>query len=287
MTSFQPSTSSARQNNDGAAKLRVLDLFSGIGGFSLGLERTGGFETVAFCEQSFFCTDVLKKHWPKVPVYDDVRTLSAIDLAHDGIGTIDVVCGGFPCQDISSAGHKVGLSGERSGLWSEYARLILELRPAYVIVENVAALLNRGAADVCADLAAIGYDCEWHCISASAMGAPHHRDRFWLVAYPNDSSEPAISQHDEARGLSQAGGDYVAHTERRQRPLGWHLEGMRRQWECVAQNAPWFTEDSPIGLGVDDGLPHRMDRLSALGNAVVPQIPELIGRAILEARAAA
>lgn len=265
-----------------AARLRVLDLFSGIGGFSLGLERTQGFETIAFCEIDPFCRRVLAKHWPNVRQFNDVTKLRGED-----VGPVDVICGGFPCQDISSAGRKVGLSGERSGLWSEYARLILELRPAYVVVENVAALLNRGAAEVCGDLAAIGYDCEWHCISASALGAPHHRDRFWLVAYPNDRGEPVLSKHDEARGLPATGRDHVAYAERGQRPLGWHLEGMRRQWECVARNAPWFTEDSPIGLGVDDGLPHRMDRLSALGNAVVPQIPELIGRAILQARAAA
>lgn len=263
-------------------KLRVLDLFSGIGGFSLGLERTGGFETVAFCEIDPFCRRVLAKHWPHVRQFEDVTKLRGED-----VGPVDVICGGFPCQDVSSAGRKVGLSGKRSGLWSEYARLVLEIRPAYVIVENVAALLNRGAADVCADLAAIGYDCEWHCISASAMGAPHHRDRFWLVAYPNDSSKPARSKHDEARVLSPAGRYHVANTKRGQRPLGWHLEGMRGQWERVARNAPWFNENSPIGLGVDDGLPHRMDRLAALGNAVVPQIPELIGRAILAAQEAA
>ena len=263
-------------------KLRVLDLFSGIGGFSLGLERTGGFETVAFCEIDPFCRRVLAKHWPHVRQFEDVTKLKGED-----VGPVDVICGGFPCQDVSSAGRKVGLSGKRSGLWSEYARLILELRPAYVIVENVAALLNRGAANVCADVAAIGYDCEWHCISASAMGAPHHRDRFWLVAYPDDRSEPAFAKHDEARGMPAIGRDHAANTERRQRPLGWHLEGMRGQWERVAGNAPWFTENSPIGLGVDDGLPHRMDRLAALGNAVVPQIPELIGRAILAAQEAA
>src|SRR5690554_7851105 len=117
-------------------KLKVLDLFSGIGGFSLGLERTGGFETVAFCEIEPFPRRVLAKHWPEVPCYDDVRELTAARLAADGI-SVDVICGGFPCQDISSSGAKAGLEGKRSGLWIEYCRLIGELRPAYTVVENV------------------------------------------------------------------------------------------------------------------------------------------------------
>ncbi len=127
--------------------LRVLDLFSGIGGFSLGLERTGGFKTVAFCEIESFPRKVLAKHWPEVPIYEDVRQLTVERLATDGI-SVDVICGGFPCQDISVAGKGAGLAGERSGLWSEFARLIGEIRPRYAIVENVAALLSRGLGDV-------------------------------------------------------------------------------------------------------------------------------------------
>jgi DNA (cytosine-5)-methyltransferase 1 len=164
--------------------LQVLDLFSGIGGFSLGLERTGGFKTVAFCEIEPFPRKVLVKHWPEVPQYEDVRTLTAERLAADGIA-VDVICGGFPCQDISTAGKGAGLAGERSGLWREIARLVGELRPSYVIVENVSALLGRGLGTVLGDLAEIGYDAEWHCIPASHVGAPHRRDRIWIVAYPN------------------------------------------------------------------------------------------------------
>ena len=160
--------------------MRVLDLFSGIGGFSLGLERAG-FETVAFCEIDKKCHKVLNKHWPDVPIFEDVCTLTKELLDERGI-TVDVICGGFPCQDISLAGKGAGIEGERSGLWTEYARIISELRPKFVIVENVAALLSRGLDRVLGDLAEIGYDAEWHCIPASAVGAPHRRDRIWIVA---------------------------------------------------------------------------------------------------------
>jgi DNA (cytosine-5)-methyltransferase 1 len=232
--------------------LRVLDLFSGIGGFSLGLERAG-MRTIAFCEIDPFCRRVLAKHWPDVPIYDDVRTLSATRLAADGIG-VDVICGGFPCQDISTAGSGAGLAGERSGLWREYARLVGEVRPAYVIVENVSALLGRGLGDVLGDLASIGYDAEWDCIPAAAVGAPHPRDRIWIVAHPHQE------RCFEARGL--AAPPAVSAWSRTTR--GW---------------AHWSTEP---GVGrVADGVPRWMDRVGALGNAVVPQIPELIGRALM------
>ena len=158
--------------------LKVLDLFSGIGGFSLGLERAG-MRTVAFCEIDPYCRGVLRKHWPTVPIFDDVRTLAAADVPG-----VDVICGGFPCQDISSAGKGEGLAGLRSGLWKEYLRLISDIRPRFVLVENVAALAYRGLLEILGNLTNIGYDAEWHCIPASAVGAPHLRERFWIVAYP-------------------------------------------------------------------------------------------------------
>ena len=240
-------------------KLRLLDLFSGIGGFSLGLERTGGFETVAFCEIEPFPRKVLAKHWPKVPCYDDVRTLTAERLRADGIG-VDVICGGFPCQDLSLSGKLAGLRGERSGLWSEIVRLVYDLRPQFLIVENVANLLNgpseqRGEwfGQVLGDLARCGYDAEWENIPAAAVGAPHSRERVWIVSYPSQINERPIL---EAARISQ------------------QLRGIfRRDW-ADRQNQPEI-------LRVDDGLPSPMDAFGALGNAVVPQIPELIGRAIL------
>jgi DNA (cytosine-5)-methyltransferase 1 len=265
----------------GVDKLRVLDLFSGIGGFSLGLERTGGFETVAFCEIEAFPRKVLAKHWPEVPCYDDVRTLTAERLDADGIA-VDVITGGFPCQDISVAGNQAGLGeGTRSGLWSEIIRLTCELRPQFVIVENVANLLSgpsekRGGwfGRVLGDLAECGYDAEWQNIRAAAVGLPHERQRAWLVAYPAEVGRIVF-------GHSAPGATYqrsIPHSfgsfEHR-----WKREDGRHSMERVG----WSVK--PAIRGSNDGLPTELDksRVGALGNAVVPQIPELIGRAILAA----
>lgn len=308
------------------SKLRVLDLFSGIGGFSLGLERTGGFETVAFCEIEDYPRRVLAKHWPDVPIYDDVRTLTHERLQQDGIA-VDVICGGFPCQDISFAGKGAGLAGERSGLWREFARLIDEIRPRYALVENVAALLYRGLGDVLGGLAEIGYDAEWHCIPASSVGAPHRRDRIWIVAYPvADAGGGRCSRPDcrqiqqpwraEAVGTSQvladANGAGLEWRPRLAEHLAKQLAAIERGGAGQAMGDParelpyrsrsiseqagwrepsdasWWLAEPDVGR-VAHGVPSRVDRLRALGNAVVPQIPELIGRAILlaEGRAAA
>lgn len=277
------------------SKLRVLDLFSGIGGFSLGLERTGGFETVAFCEIEPFPRKVLAKHWPEVPCYDDVRTLTADRLAADGIA-VDVICGGFPCQDISVAGRGLGLAGERSGLWSEIARLVGELGPRYLIVENVAALLGRGLGDVLGDLASLGYDAQWHSIPASALGACHHRDRIWIIAYPQQIGEGGAASPRFAIGLGEglerlvkewASGVYPHYREERgQGRLIKSLPGFPDlSWgqDCrsVADIIDRAAVYAPALCRSDDGIPNRLDRVGACGNAVVPQIPELIGHAIL------
>ncbi len=239
------------------SKLRVLDLFSGIGGFSLGLERTGGFETVAFCEIEAFPRKVLAKHWPNVPCYHDVRELTGTML-----GNIDCITAGFPCQDISLSGRGTGISGERSGLWSEVARLVSELLPSFVILENSPALLVRGFNAVLSDLAKIGYDAQWHCIPAAYAGAPHLRDRIWIVAYPMQN-----------RGISTAIGN-----------LDWKIL-YQAEWPEIADatggHTTWAPE--PNVVRVANGLPSIVDRRSSLGNAVVPQIPELIGNAILQA----
>lgn len=251
--------------------MNVLDLFSGIGGFSLGLERAG-MRTVAFCEIDPFCREVLRKHWPTVPIHDDVRQLRGrnrqvgyhlsypVDRTVYGPHKIDVICGGFPCQDISLAGAGLGIEGERSGLWSEYSRLIGEIRPRFVIVENVSALLHRGMDKVLGDLATLGYDAEWHCIPASAIGAIHDRDRLWIIAYPNEAGVGSQPHFLTTAGIEASRRD---HADR----LG------------LADLRPW-TAFADI-LRAPYGLPGTMDRLKGLGNAVVPQIPEAIGRAIM------
>jgi DNA (cytosine-5)-methyltransferase 1 len=277
-------------------KLRVLDLFSGIGGFSLGLERTGGFETVAFCEIEEYPRRVLAKHWPGVPIYDDVRTLTADTLRRDGIG-VDVICGGFPCQDISSAGLRKGLEGERSGLWREYARLISELRPQFVIVENVADLLHRGLGAVLGDLAAVGYDAEWHCIPTCGLGADHIRDRVWIIAYPDSAGAQKPKQRGRKQRPPKMGKDAaIDHANANRSGLPGRVQA-RTLREDARAISPWIGlafgaapafpglngAGSPVLGRGENGIPHRVDRVRAIGNAVVPQIPELIGRAILKA----
>ena len=252
-------------------KLKVLDLFSGIGGFSLGLERTGGFDTVAFCEIEPFPRKVLAKHWPEVPCYEDVTKLTGNILRRDGI-SVDVITGGFPCQDISVAGKQAGIGeGTRSGLWSECERLLGELRPQYAIFENVTNLLSgpseqpgRWFSRILCDLAEIGYDAEWHDIPASYVGAPHRRSRIWIIAYPKRTGRQGLIANDSL--------------------LGSEIEAY--PFSCygsVERGRPVVSGSLPLRTG--DGVSLAMDRrrIKACGNAVVPQIPELIGRAILEA----
>lgn len=245
--------------------MKVLDLFSGIGGFSLGLDRAG-FETVAFCEASPYCQKVLAKHWPGIPIHDDIRTLDGEQYR----GTVELVCGGFPCQDLSIAGHKRGIDGSRSGLFREMLRVVSECGPRFVIFENVAELLigERGQwfAVFLNELAQIGLDAEWHCVSASSVGANHRRARIWIVAYP--------------------AGDPIK---------GSIFEGAPRQelFKCKPRGSTWgpvpgthWSAPQPRITCLDDGVSEWVGAVSGYGNAVVPQIPELIGRAILASEAA-
>tara|TARA_R110000824_G_scaffold371172_1_gene560850 strand:- start:616 stop:1527 length:912 start_codon:yes stop_codon:yes gene_type:complete len=160
---------------------KVLDLFSGIGGFSRGLGLTGGFETVAFCEIEKFPQKVLTKHWPNVPIYEDVRNVTAEQLRSDGIFP-NVITGGFPCQDISIAGKGAGINGSSSGLWFEYQRIIADIRPKYAIVENVSALLGRGLSVVLGGLAEVGYDAAWTVYDSQHFGVPQRRRRVYILA---------------------------------------------------------------------------------------------------------
>jgi DNA (cytosine-5)-methyltransferase 1 len=270
--------------------LRVLDLFSGIGGFSLGLERAG-MKTAAFCEIDPKARLVLRKHWPDVPIFEDVAALTAADMPEK----IDVICGGFPCQDISLAGKGAGLAGERSGLWFQFHRLISEIRPSWVIIENVSALRSRGLDTILGGLAALGYDAEWHCIPAAAVGAPHRRDRVWIVAHMANASGERCGGKESGK-LELAGGTETVGTsetvadarrigspEPRQLGISIGPEANSRTQAVGSFDGSFkhhWTTEPDVGR-VAYGVPKRMDRLKQLGNAVVPQIPEMIGQAIM------
>lgn len=281
---------------------------------------------------------MLEKHWPEVPRFDDIRALT-------GLPHVDVLCGGFPCQDVSNAGKRAGIKeGNRSGLWLEYARLISEIKPKAIIIENVSALRGRGLARVLADLAARGYDAEWDCIPAAAVGAPHRRDRIFIIANTNSlklrqqpgrqqwqgGADTVLSPGDGATGLvanTHSGGFALQRgcgvLDSKRTTLGDDADGCGRAPEVAdAGRAPrgpetghavtgaggeavqsgqeeprrcgplggwpqttrsdWWEFEPPVGR-VANGVPRRVDRLKALGNAVVPQVAEHIGRLVIEA----
>lgn len=327
-------------------KLKVLDLFSGIGGFSIGLERTGGFETVAFCEIEEFPRKVLNKHWPDVPIYNDVRTLE-----HDG--AIDVICGGYPCQPFSVAGNRKGEEDDRH-LWPAMFSLIKKHRPTWVIGENVAGHINMGLDNVLADLEGENYECRAFVIPACAVGANHRRDRIWIIGNAKHNGQFAAAKsrsfeasiRDNAQRQNQTSeferADLLSANAKRERYSGRskNTNCLDREWqgsenkrddrsevrreastrfECNENDAPnaickrvqgeqsrqvqgesafswcenvrriedYFNRSDipqPLICREDDGFSGRVDRLKSLGNAVVPQIPEIIGNAILEAK---
>ena len=255
--------------------MRVGSLFAGIGGFDLGMERAG-FTIAWQVENDPYCQRVLAKHWPNVKRYGDITTID-----WGAVEPVDVICGGFPCQDISIAGKGAGLAGARSGLWREYAKAIQALKPKWVIIENVSAIRLRGLEQVLQDLSTSGYDAEWERIQAADIGADHERERVWIVGYPHDGGQSTGAKHDEASGVRRI--RPAADAERRVKPQRLHLASAWREQQSLPWNRVWPDQDSPLGMGVHDGIPARLDRLAALGNAVVPQIVELIGNAILEA----
>ena len=301
--------------------ITIGSLFSGIGGLELGLEcalRDGGFdvETTWQCEADAWCRSILARHWPSAVRYDDVR----------GVGPdaprVDVLCGGFPCQDVSYAGKGAGLAGERSGLWFEFARIVRELRPRIVVVENVAALASRGLDAVLWSLSEAGYDAVWFDVRASDVGAPHRRERLFIVAWNVADSAREFSERSVCRGSRGrepeaqigSGGRAMADTS------GSGLEGQRRLYCDGRGRGSRQTRArgdggtfSVVGRDVD-GLPGRLDlsshvwpvgpdeaqpegepprvakgapmrrqRLKALGNAVVPQVAYVVGCVVVRA----
>lgn len=239
--------------------MTVGSLFAGIGGFDLGFERAG-YEIVWQVEIDEYCRSVLERHFPGADrSVTDVRQAGKHNLAR-----VDVICGGFPCQDISNAGLRRGINeGTRSGLWIEYARIISELRPRFVIVENVAALLERGMGRVIGDLADIGYDAEWETLPICLFGAPQCRERVWIIAYPQSNGlQGRVYQAERERLISEI-------------PASRHwTSGLFANWkEFMAE---------PRVHRMADGFPEKVDQLTALGNAVVPQIAQWIAERIKE-----
>lgn len=267
-------------------KLKLLDTFSGIGGFSYAAERiVGGFETIQFIEWEPYCQRILNQHWPAVPIHSDIQDFNPPAFS------ADVICGGFPCQDISVAGKQAGIKqGTRSGLFYELIRVIRLVRPRYVVLENVAAIITNGLGVVLGELAEAGYDAEWSCIRASDLGACHRRDRWWLVAYPNSNWQREANKIQTGRHTIDDG--VIAHANS-SGPQG--LGGASELRKAGAEKPPrWDPGDpmlspewrgyvsKPLLFRGDDGLSNRVDRIRALGNSVVPQVAAVPLRRVLE-----
>jgi len=232
-------------------------LFSGIGGFELGLERALGCKTVWQVEQDKFCQKVLRKHWPSAQLYDDV-----VDIGSHNLESVDIICGGFPCQGISQAGKMEGLEDERSGLWWEMYRIISELRPKVAVLENVPNLVTLGLREVLGAFAKLGYDAEWTIVSAEQFGAPHLRKRIFIVAYTS-------CKFIKTNGMSSRFSSSFPATNNTFYQTGFEY---------------WRTTKAPTAVcRMDDGIPHRLAKLKALGNAIVPQCSEYIGHCIKNA----
>lgn len=243
------------QDAHGITPLRVLSLFSGIGGLELGLERAGA-TTVGQVELDPYCRTILARHWPEVPRHDDVRTAPAW-WRSELRPAVDLVAGGFPCQPFSDAGRRLGLGDERWG-WPWMRDVVAAVRPRWVLVENVPGLLADVEAfgAVLHDLSDLGFDAEWDVVSACSVGAPHRRRRLFLVAHARGAGLPGLHEAGGEVDLQPAQGD------------------VRGRWP-----------GEPAVARVADGIPRRLVRhpISALGNAVVPAVAERVGRYILDA----
>jgi len=272
-------------------------LFSGIGGFSLGLETAGLAETVAFCDIEDYCQKVLNKHWPHIPIFSDIKELNYETLKAKGINNIDIITGGYPCQPFSVAGRKKGEQDPRH-LWPEYFRLVKELRPTWVIGENVSGHIKQGLDTVLENLESEGYSTRTFSISASSIGANHKRERVWILAHSgrslregtelgkeneNEIGKENANQFERSSSTSQSN---VANSERERLQRSEQYETHTRETstqfptaeQIEATGLHWAIEPD-VGR-VAHGIPNRMDRLKSLGNSLVPQIPFLIANCI-------
>ena len=284
--------------------MRMLDLFSGIGGFALAAKWVweDELDIVGFCEIEKYAQKVLQKNFPGVPIYEDITKLNGKSFKN-----IDLLTGGFPCQDISIAGKGAGLEGARSGLWTEMHRIISEVRPRFALIENVPMLTIRGGTRVIADLAEIGYDCEWQIIGADDVGAWHRRKRIWIVAYLPDTDKQRLERHRGECELGESGEEVKVSresnatnsnssrsnqkSERRKDGLPdtkskfitrfnnqniSNKEQRKFRGGSGRKRKPDFWSVEPNVGRVAHGIPNRVDRLKGLGNAIVPQVAQII-----------
>ena len=286
--------------------LRHLDLFSGLGGFSLGLEATGGFETVAFCDIEKFSRKVLKKHWPNVKQYKDIKELTYEQIKEDTLAPIDIVTGGYPCQPFSIAGSQRGEKDTRH-LWPDMFRIVKECKPTWVIGENVSGHIKLGLDTVLQDLESEGYSVRAFSISASSIGANHQRERVWIIAHSNmentrqhgrriestwdtESIGPRASEETEwssdsnkINGSSERASIVGESSDTNSQGLqGRRSEQQLRKDETERPTSwdSWWESEPSVGR-VANGIPRRVDRLKGLGNSLVPAIPFIIGQSIL------
>lgn len=267
-------------------QMTVGSLFSGVGLCDLGLSWAG-MRHAFFCEVDPFCRSILAKHWPGVPLYEDVRELRGSEVP-----PVDVLCGGFPCQDVSQGGRRAGIKeGTRSGLWYEYARLIGEIQPRYAIIENVRGLLSCGIEIVLRDLAALGYDAEWEVLPAAALGAPHHRERVFLVAYPHGQRADArarlfaplariVGEHQQSVRVS----DWLGvRFDRARKASAREVFGGCVLHRVDDGSAGRLDRPGSVGLLPRELVPVWTQRLKALGNGIVPPQSYAVAACILEA----
>ena len=268
-----------------------ISLFAGIGGIDLGLqwaaERAGGGDrSVCYVEKDQYCQRVLRARIQDgtlhdAPIWDDVRTFDGRPWA----GRVDIVAGGFPCQDLSLAGKRAGLDGERSGLFYELWRIVREVRPRYVFMENVPGLLTAGFGRGAREVASSGYDLRWESVSAAAVGAPHIRERLWMVAYSNCEWKPqqeGSKQNQRGRtcnGGSKAGQIYPDSDSERFAEYDTSVKSKKQGFDyrlyAEQRGKPWWSVEPNVGR-VANGIPNRIHRVRALGNAVVPQCVDFV-----------
>jgi len=255
--------------------VKIGSLFSGIGGLELGLERAGVGHAIWQAEADPFCRQILARHWPETPRLTDVR-----DVSPATVERADLICGGFPCQDLSVAGKGAGIDGTRSGLWREFARIIEECDPEIVLVENVTHGQSRWLPTVLGDLETLGYVPAPVCVPAAAVGAPHLRARTFVLADPYGILLRFLEQRQPARSPRRVRDEREA--------VALDAGEARR----AALPSPWSAAPAlaRMGNGIPGGLdrdPHEADRARVLGNAIVPQVAEALGRMILAALEAA